>query len=749
MKNHRCIITFLLVCFAFLSVCPLQAQQDSWQQISGPYGGIIHQVITGNSGCVCAATEFGGLYVSNDNGNHWTERIGERINCMAVNQDGKLFAGGAEGKLYTSTDDGINWISVSPPEFGGIWISAVTVDSSGRIYLGVSAKGLFRSDDDGESWVKITSGLAHSNPICLAAGPEGVIFAGFDIDGIYRTTDYGVNWSPMNNGLTSLEMRSIVITKSGYVLAATYGRGVFRSTIHGDSWVKVLDDFSFSLAIDNAGHIFHGCLGTISPDDPLGPGIYRSDDEGTTWVPINNGLRNLEVSSLAANAGNEIFAGTDGMGIFRSSNLGLSWEETNNGLDNMYIECLAGNSKNEIFAGGIGGGIQKSSDGGATWTRVAKELDPVIWDIAIDTSDRILVSVRGGAFMSTDNGENWEKLIIGIDGPKFAFSSNGKVVAAGPGGVWISDNTGANWVPSMIVEYPAFLFDVVVNESNYIFAGAFIDGLFISQDFGTSWNSIILDSTYRDVEKLFINANGSLFASAFADWATDLGCKVYRSDDNGATWTAVSNGLTNSPALSFAVDSTGCIYLGTMGTGVYRSSDNGQTWIPFNNGLKRKFISSLCIDRNGYLYAGTGGGDNFKKSSVKDYKIDPDLKEDHLNASNGSNLISGSYLFRIKTGVVSAVDISKPGSKNVTLEQNFPNPFSLNSIIRYKLTQPEDVSLKVYNSLGQLISILVNERKDIGTHEVMLDGTELPAGVYFYRLQTQKGILEKKFIISK
>ena len=60
---------------------------------------------------------------------------------------------------------------------------------------------------------------------------------------------------------------------------------------------------------------------------------------------------------------------------------------------------------------------------------------------------------------------------------------------------------------------------------------------------------------------LLLNNNGSLFASAFE--TTDMGCKVFRSDDNGTTWTAASNGLTNSQVLSFTADSSGCIYLGS------------------------------------------------------------------------------------------------------------------------------------------------------------------------------------------
>jgi photosystem II stability/assembly factor-like uncharacterized protein len=743
MENIRCNVILLPLCLVFLSVCSLQAQEDSWQEMKGPTGngGRISQMITGNNGCVCAATDFGGLYVSNDNGDHWTERVSELILCLAVNKDGKLFAGGINGGLYTSTDDGMNWTSISPPEFSGYWISGIAIDSSDRIYL-CGNIGFLRSDDNGQSWIEINSGIGNDTPRELTAGPQGVVFAGF-YDGIYRTTDYGAHWSPMNEGLTfsPADMRTIVISKSGYVLASVYGGGVFRSTIKGYSWEKVLDDFSFSLAIDSSGHIYNGSMGT---------GIYRSDDEGLTWVPVNTGLGNLEVRSLAANSEGNIFAGTNGMGVFRSSNLGLSWEETNSGLDNMSIDFITGNSKNEIFVGSQGGGIQKSSDDGTTWTRIAQDLDPMIYSIKIDPSDRIFISNREGAFMSRDNGENWESIFSnGLYYLNFAFSKNERIVAAGAcsNGIWISDETGGNWTYSSSVVFPDFLNDVVINESNYIFAASYINGLYISKNFGASWDQIMINATYHDVYKLFLNNNGSLFASAFE--TTDMGCKVFRSDDNGATWTAASNGLTNSQVLSFTADSSGCIYLGSMGAGVYRSSDNGQTWTTFNDGLKRKYISSVYFDRNGYLWAGSAGGDNFKKSAVEGNNMNSGLKSGYLNSGSMSNSNTGSYLFRIKIASASTAVISSMESKDITLEQNFPNPFSLNSTIRYNLAQPENISLKVYNSLGQLIAILMNELQNAGTHEVSLCGKELPAGVYFYRLQTQKAVLEKKFIISK
>jgi hypothetical protein len=55
----------------------------------------------------------------------------------------------------------------------------------------------------------------------------------------------------------------------------------------------------------------------------------------------------------------------------------------------------------------------------------------------------------------------------------------------------------------------------------------------------------------------------------------------------------------------------------------------------------------------------------------------------------------------------------------------------------------------VYDILGREVSVLVNERKDPGVHEVSFDGSNLASGVYFYRLQTENFVSSKKFILMK
>ncbi|MBK8382664.1 MAG: T9SS type A sorting domain-containing protein, partial [Ignavibacteria bacterium] len=68
------------------------------------------------------------------------------------------------------------------------------------------------------------------------------------------------------------------------------------------------------------------------------------------------------------------------------------------------------------------------------------------------------------------------------------------------------------------------------------------------------------------------------------------------------------------------------------------------------------------------------------------------------------------------------------------LEQNYPNPFNPATIINYQLSMFSNVSLKVYDVLGQEVKTLVNENKPAGRYEVTFNGADFPSGVYFYRL---------------
>jgi len=85
----------------------------------------------------------------------------------------------------------------------------------------------------------------------------------------------------------------------------------------------------------------------------------------------------------------------------------------------------------------------------------------------------------------------------------------------------------------------------------------------------------------------------------------------------------------------------------------------------------------------------------------------------------------------------------------LALLQNYPNPFNPSTTIKYELPSSSEVRLSVYDMLGREISVLVNEKKGVGVHEVKFDAAGLSSGVYFYRLQAADLVQSKKLLLMK
>ena len=88
-------------------------------------------------------------------------------------------------------------------------------------------------------------------------------------------------------------------------------------------------------------------------------------------------------------------------------------------------------------------------------------------------------------------------------------------------------------------------------------------------------------------------------------------------------------------------------------------------------------------------------------------------------------------------------------ARHFELQQNYPNPFNSETLIRYALPKQSDVSLEVYNILGQRITTLVNKQMPAGFHEVTFSVNNLPSGLYIYRIQTDGFHDVKKMVLLK
>jgi myo-inositol-hexaphosphate 3-phosphohydrolase len=118
--------------------------------------------------------------------------------------------------------------------------------------------------------------------------------------------------------------------------------------------------------------------------------------------------------------------------------------------------------------------------------------------------------------------------------------------------------------------------------------------------------------------------------------------------------------------------------------------------------------------------------------------------------------LSGNYYYRLKQtdndgtyeySPVVSVEVDVPN--NFYISQNYPNPFNPETRIDFSVPEKQLVSLRVYNTLGELVKVLVNELREAGSYSVEFDASKLPSGVYVYRLQTIEFVVNKKMTLLK
>ena len=104
--------------------------------------------------------------------------------------------------------------------------------------------------------------------------------------------------------------------------------------------------------------------------------------------------------------------------------------------------------------------------------------------------------------------------------------------------------------------------------------------------------------------------------------------------------------------------------------------------------------------------------------------------------------------FQVKNTIINKVnDVSTPST--FVLEQNYPNPFNPSTKIQFSIPKETNINLSIYNMLGQIVTTIYSGKLDAGTHYVEFDGSQLPSGIYFYRLEADNFVKTKKMTLMK
>ena len=561
--------------------------------------------------------------------------------------------------IFISNDFGTSWIKSSSipkgvfkeieleegqeleeEDIDKVTVLYVSPSDDDHIFVGTSNL-LLKSNDRGSTWESLSDTFHRSDIKGLAIHPNNpnIIYARIglytfsdcsDVDnddadyeesvskycpGIYKSTDGGESWKLLEEVTGDPSEGGVYINEyNDSEIYSVFGRETFVSKDGGISSAVFLDTKEHPIIPDVGVEII--TFGESESEVFMAglQGVYRTYDNGKTWIESNTGFVGSEVVDLVTSLDGTMYATTYNLGIFKSTDGGKNWVFASFGIKNWYGMQLATHPED---------------------------------------ADTLFTTTNGGVYKSTNAGKSWE-LIGGSD-------------------LCDDEDAGGNCHYHGIVVEKEAPFKVLVGSGGDQYAKEGV-GLTGSEDSGESWRNSD-DGFVRDVHvsKLIIDPNNSNVFYATTQGETEYtdkvgdGAGVFKSTDRGNNWTQINNGLNSLETNVLAVDpnDSDVLYLGTdddgiyksinggenwkkliptasfgvgdiivdpqnsnnvyMGTvdyfrlsesrgvlgdfGVYKSTDGGTTWEEFNSGLNHLGVFSLELsEENRILYAGTRAG---------------------------------------------------------------------------------------------------------------------------------------------
>lgn len=340
---------------------------ENWMAVNSGlpmYPSQVFSVVASGSNLFAATND--GVFLSSDNGTNWMSASSGIITSSVgpiVGIGSKIFAA-LDSSILVSTDNGTTWVTNGTLPNSYLW-SLTIIDSN--LYA-VTNGGIFLSSNDGKAWNSINGGVMDTTyPIMLVKSGSNLV-ASNQNGGLFLSSDNGLNWKKTGSNLPKTEESLVAIGSN--IFAGFYEAGIYLSTDNGETWTDLNDSLA---GISTFASIGSNLFAARSPWIGSGldhfprylGGIFRSTDNGKSWVALTSGLpADPSVTPLTVH-GTDIFVGTSpGLGVYLSTDNGNQWKNVGDGLPDMFFTSIFVNDSS-VFV---------SVDGGGIWRRPLSEM---------------------------------------------------------------------------------------------------------------------------------------------------------------------------------------------------------------------------------------------------------------------------------------------------------------------------------------------------------------------------------------
>ncbi len=657
------------------------------------------------------------------------------------------FAGGANDLILKSINGGATWSEVPFESGGGKIYSLYFADANiGWALSGTSTGGeISYTTDGGNTWsVQATEESVNLKAMDFYSAKSGICVGGRSGNfAIYYTTD-GITWNkaPTPTGIppvyTRTDLHSVAMASKNVAVITGWGSSsvglqptyTLRTTDGGANWTYETQAEENRIYVNMYNIAFKDELYGIAVGGSSYKGgvAYKTIDGGLTWKEIYfpMGFQCKGISII----NDKICIVGSGGGIAISEDAGENWQLITE-IPASTLYTINSIDDDILVAAGFSGLFLKSVDNGETWksTYISdKNVSPTVENIFFLNNDIGYAAQRNRTVSKTiDGGETWIQIMndtlsnrVRNYGVQFINEDIGFVVGKGGSDVsafYKTSDGGANWIsliadPNLTNELNSLHF---FDENNGVVAGD-ESALAYTTDGGTNWTKIVPNNMppgehdFYEIE--FLNENFGLAA----------GEKLIQTTDGGKTWEYIEVADLSKKIESIAIYDELTWYL-TGSKFLYVTYDGGYTWEDIID-LDIVTVAtnySITVDRDGYVWLAGNNSEVYRATPTVDVKLIDD------------NLIS-----------------------KFSLEANYPNPFNPSTIINYSIprskelnSEPQNVTLKVFNMLGQEVATLVNETQRAGRYEVEFYATNLSSGLYIYTLQNAGFLQSRKMLLIK